>query len=69
MIELIKLKYNLKISVFYIESSKNTSADMLSRGITPRWLSTREVRCDMQIEKIDKILLNAIRFWKKTLSL
>ena len=43
VIELIKLKYNLKVSVFYIESSKNTSADMLSRGVTPKWLSTREL--------------------------
>ena len=69
VIELIKLKYNLKVSIYYIESSKNTSADWLSRGKTPRWLAVRGIKCDVVMEKIDRILENPIKFWKKTLSL
>ena len=69
VIELIKLKYQLKISVYYIESSKNSSADMLSRGEYPGWLRKRGTRCHVNTAEIDEILLNPIMFWKKTLSL
>ena len=69
VIELMKLKYNLKISVYFIESSKNTSADRLSRGETPDWLKKRGVRYKATLENIDKILSNPISFWKKALSL
>ena len=69
VIELMKLKHNLKISVHFIESSKNTSADMLSRNVIPEWLIKRGVRCNVNIAKIDRILLNPIIFWKKALSL
>ena len=69
VIELIKLRYNLKISVFYIKSSANTSADMLSRGITPKCLKNRGVKYDVTINYIDKILIDPIKFWKNSLSL
>ena len=69
VIELIKLRYNLKISVFYIKSSANTSADMLSRGKTPKWLKNRGIKYDVSINYIDKILLKPIKFWKNALSL
>ena len=69
VIELMKYKYDLKISTYFIESSKNTSADMLSRGKIPEWLEKRGVRYHIAIEKIDKILSNPIKFWKKALSL
>ena len=69
VIELIKLRYNLKVSVFYIKSSANTSADMLSRGTTPRWLKNHGIKYDVTINYIDKILLNPIRFWKNAISL
>ena len=69
MIELIKLKYNLKVSLFYIKSSANTSADMLSRGVTPRWLKNPGIKYDVSINYIDKILLEPIKFWKNALSL
>ena len=68
VIELIKIKYNLKVSVSYIKSSANTSADMLSRGKTPRWLKTRGKRHNISLKEIEKLLLNPIEFWKKALS-
>ena len=69
VIELMKRKYNLKVSVFYIKSSANTSADLLSRGVTPKWLKNRGVKLNVSIDLIDKMLLNPIAYWKKALSL
>ena len=67
VIELIKLKYNLKVSVSYIKSSANTSADMLSRGKTPRWLKTRGTKYKVALGEIEKRLLDPITFCKKVL--
>ena len=69
VIELMKLKYNLKVSVFYIKSSANVTADSLSRGVTPRWLRQRGAVQRLEMEKIDKILSYPIKFWKKALAL
>ena len=69
VIELMKQKYNLKVSVFYIKSSANTSADLLSRGTTPKWLKIRGVKLNVRIDVIDKMLLNPIAYWKNALSL
>ena len=69
VIELMKLKYNLKVSVAYIRSSANTSADLLSRGKTPQWLKKWGIRHKVIVEKIDEILMNPIIFWKNALSL
>ena len=69
VIELIKLKYNLKVSVFYIKSSANVTADLLSRGVTPRWLIQRGANHRVDMEKIDYILSNPIKVWKKALEL
>ena len=44
VIELVKLKYSLKVKVFFIKSSSNTSADSLSRGVIPQWLKSRDSR-------------------------
>ena len=60
VIELLKLKYNLKVSVFYIKSSANTTADMLSRGVLPHWLQRRGVRCTAKIDIIERILSNPL---------
>ena len=68
VIELLKLKYNLKVSVRYIKSSANTSADMLSRGKTPRWLKKRGVKYKTVMGRVERILKNPIIFWKKALS-
>ena len=68
VIELIKLKYNLKVSVFFIKSSSNTSADSLSRGLIPEWLKSQSSRHIINMRKIDTILSNPISFWKNALS-
>ena len=69
VIELMKLKYNLKVTVFYIKSSANVTADALSRGGVPKWLRNRGKQYKVNIKKIDKILLDPIKFWKNALSL
>ena len=69
VIELMKQKYNLKVSVFYIKSEANTSADLLSRGTTPKWLKLRGTKVKVSIDIIDKMLLNPIAYWKNALSL
>ena len=69
VIKLMKLKYSLKISVFYIKSSANTSADKLSRGVIPEWLRNRGVKLAVSIDVIEKILFNPIAYWKNALSL
>ena len=68
VIELLKYKYKLKISAYFFESAKNTSADMLSRGKTPSWLRKRGVRYVVSVKDIDIILSNPIMYWKKILS-
>ena len=65
----MKFKHNLKVSAYYIESSKNTSADALSRGKVPDWLQKRGVKYDVKMSDIDKILIDPIAFWTKALSL
>ena len=69
VIELIKLKYNLKVPVFYITSSANVTTDSLSRGLTPRWLQQSGIYQKVEMEKIDNILSYTIKFWKKALDL
>ena len=64
----MKYKYKLKVSAYFIESAKNTSADILSRGKTPRWLRKRGVRHFVSVKDIDIILSNPIMYWKKILS-
>ena len=67
IIELVKLKFNLKTSTVYIKSSSNNSADSLSRGQIPRWLKNRGRRVHINMKKIDRILLDPISSWKKAL--
>ena len=66
-IELIKLKYNLKVSTFFIKSSLNSSADALSRGQIPYWLESRGEKLRVDLRKIEKILMDPITAWKKVL--
>ena len=68
VIELLKYKYKLKVSAYFIESAKNTSADILSRGKTPSWLRKRGVRYVVSVKDIDIILSNPIMYWNKILS-
>ena len=59
----------LWVSVSYIKSEANTSADLLSRGTTPKWLKLRGTKVKVSIDIIDKMLLNPIAYWKNALSL
>ena len=68
VIELMNLKYNLKVTSFFIKSSSNTSAGLLSRGKIPSWLKLRGKRQIVDISKIEKFLSNPITFWKNALS-
>ena len=68
VIELIKLKYNLKVSVFFIKSSSNSSADSLSRGVIPQWLKAQGLGHIVNMRKINRILSDPILFWRKELS-
>ena len=64
-IELVKLKYNLKTSTFYIKSLSNISADALSRRQIPRCLKNRGKRVQIDMKKNDRILLDPISLWEK----
>ena len=44
-IERIKYQYLLKLSVRYITSAQNITADRLSRNRIPHWLNRRGTRC------------------------
>ena len=68
VIELINLKYNLKVSVVFIKSSSNSSVDSLSRGVIPQWLKARGLRLIVNMQKINRILSDPILFWRKELS-
>ena len=65
-IEFYKFKHGLKIKAFYIKSSHNTSADALSRGRIPPWLTKRGKKLKVNVEKILDLLSNPQLFWRKT---
>ena len=64
-VEFFKAKYGLKVKAVYLPSSKNTSADALSRGKTPMWLRRRGVRKTIKFQKLFAILTNPVVFWEK----
>ena len=63
-IEAFKYKFHLRVKAFYIKSRHNVSADMLSRGGTPRWLRSRGVEVKNNVRKIIRLLDNPLPFWK-----
>ena len=63
-IEFFKFRFRLRVKAYYIESNKNTSADDLSRGRTPLWLSRGGVRVKNDIRKLIKLVNNPLPFWK-----
>ena len=65
-IEYYKFKYGLKIKAYYIKSSHNTSADALSRGLTPKWLLRRGVRQKIDVSRIVNLLKHPLPFWLKS---
>ena len=54
----------LRVTAFYIKSSHNTSADLLSRGQTPRWLKQRGIKMNVNISAILKLVTNPVLHWK-----
>ena len=65
-IEYYKFKYGLKIKAYYVKSSHNSSADALSRGLTPKWLLLRGVRHKIDVSRIVNLLRNPRPFWLKS---
>ena len=53
-IERLKYQYTLQVSVRYIPSHKNRSADRLSRNKTPRWLRNRGSEIPLCMRKLAK---------------
>ena len=68
-IERIKYAFLLKLSVRYIPSGKNSTADSLSRGRIPPWLKHRGTRIlpimSSLVDLIDP--RNLVTSWKLTL--
>ena len=64
-IEFFKYRFGLRVKAFYIPSSKNVSADELSRGRTPGWLRRRGIRVSNDVTEIIELLNNPLPFWKK----
>ena len=63
-IEFFKYKFELRIKAFYIKSSHNTSADALSRGRTPFWLTQRGRELEPDVKQIIELIVNPLPFWK-----
>ena len=63
-IELLKKRFNLKISPRYIPGPKNTSADALSRGTIPTWLCKHGQRLTIDLDCIFDLVSNPLEAWK-----
>ena len=62
-IEAIKFNFGLKIKAFYIKSKHNNTADTLSRGQTPPWLSAKGVEQKIDIPHIVELINNPGPCW------
>ena len=69
-IERIKYAFLLKLSVRYIPSDKNTSADSLPRARIPIWLQRRGTRILPCISALVDLIdpLNLVSSWISTLN-
>ena len=69
-IERIKYAFLLKLSVRYIPSDKNISADSLSRARVPIWLQRRGTRIFPSMSALVDMInpLNLVTSWITTLS-
>ena len=67
VIELYKHRYRLKVSTHYIKGVGNTSADLLSRGKTPRWLKIYGSKCTLDLHDVADLLVNPIDAWQDVL--
>ena len=67
-IELLKKKFNLKISPRYIPGSKNTSADALSRGTIPTWLCKHGQSLTIDLDSIFNLVSNPLEAWESLIN-
>lgn len=69
-IERIKYAFLLKLSVRYIPSDKNVSADSLSRARVPIWLQRRGTRIHPSMSALVDLVdpLNLVSSWISTLN-
>ena len=63
-IELLKKKFNLKISPRHIPGSQNTSADALSRRTIPTWLCKHGQRLTIDLDSIFNLVSNQLEAWE-----
>ena len=62
-IEFFKREYQLKISARHIPGRHNNTADSLSRGTVPHWLSEHGCRQDVDIKTIYDLIRSPLHFW------
>ena len=61
--EAFKFQFGLRVKAYYIKSRHNTSADLLSRGHTPKWLALRGTELENDLQEIMQLLYNPLPFW------
>ena len=65
VVELYKLKYNMKIAAHHIKGTANISADFLSRGKIPSWLEKWGICRQVNLSHILKLLNDPLPAWEK----
>ena len=68
VIELYKYRHRLKVSTHHIKGVGNTSADLLSRGITPSWLQKNGKKCTTKLNDVAYLLATPFTAWREALS-
>ena len=68
-IERLKYQHLLKLSVRFIPSGKNRTADLLSRGVVPGWLQLRGSRVHPRMRELANSINrdNLVRLWTTTM--
>ena len=64
-IEFFKRVYNLKISARHIPGKHNMSADILSRGSIPDWLTRDGCRQPVNVKYLFHLINEPLQFWTK----
>ena len=66
--ELMKYSAECKLSIQWIPSKSNVSADMLSRGATPRWLRQQGRKMAVNFNLLKSYLDDPISAWRRRLT-
>ena len=64
-IEFFKRTHNLKISARHIPGKHNISADILSRGMIPGWLTRDSCRQTVNISFLYRLINDPLTYWTK----